>query len=192
MKTIKDNINSEIIIKNSRFICYLYKIKDINDINIYLNNIKKEHKDATHHCYAYILDDIKKSSDDGEPGGTAGIPILKVLENNNLNNILTIVVRYFGGIKLGAGGLVRAYTKSVTNAISNDNLVNLVKGYNIDIEFDYNQIKEIDYLLKEITINNKTFDTIIKYNINIQSNFLETIKSNKIKYTIIKEIYLEI
>ena len=192
MKTIKNNINSEIIIKNSRFICYLYKIKDINDIEIHLNNIKKENKDATHYCYSYIIDSIKKSSDDGEPGGTAGIPILKVLENNNLNNILAIVVRYFGGIKLGAGGLVRAYTKSVTNTISNDNLVNLVKGYNIDIEFNYNQIKEIDYLLKDITINNKIFDTIIKYNINIQSNFLETIKSNNIKYTIIKEIYLEI
>ena len=192
MKTIKTNINSEIIIKNSRFICYLYKINNLNDITTYLNNIKKEHKDATHHCYAYIIDDIKKSSDDGEPGGTAGIPILKVLENNNLNNILAIVVRYFGGIKLGAGGLVRAYTKSITNTISNNNLVNLVKGYNIDIEFNYNQIKEIDYLLKDITINNKIFDTIIKYNINIQSNFLETIKLNNIKYTIIKEIYLEI
>lgn len=192
MQTIKNNINSEIILKNSRFICYLYKIKEINDINIYLNNIKLEHKDATHHCYAYILDDIKKSSDDGEPGGTAGIPILKVLENNNLNNILAIVVRYFGGIKLGAGGLVRAYTKSVTNTISNDNLVNLVKGYNIDIEFNYNQSKEIDYLLKDITINNKTFDTKIKYNIDIPSSFLETIKLNNIKYTIVKEISLEI
>ena len=188
MQAIKNNTNSEIIIKNSRFICYLYKIKDINHIHTYLNNIKKEHKDATHYCYAYILDDIKKSSDDGEPGGTAGIPILKVLENNNLNNILAIVVRYFGGTKLGSGGLVRAYTKSVTNTILNNNLVNLIKGYNIDIEFTYNQIKEIDYLLKDININNKIFDTTIRYNINIPSEFLETIKINNIKHNIIKEI----
>ena len=191
MQTIKNNANNEIIIKNSRFICYLYKIKDTDNINIYLNDIKEKHKDATHYCYAYILDNIKKSSDDGEPSGTAGVPILKVLENNNLNNILAIVIRYFGGIKLGAGGLVRAYTKSVTNTLSNDNLVNLIKGYNIDIEFDYNKIKEIDYLLKDITINNKTFDTTIKYNIDIPTNFLVTIKINNISYTITKEIYIE-
>ena len=192
MHTIKNNTHNEIIIKNSRFICYLYKIKNINDINTILNELKNEHKDATHHCYAYIIDNIKKSSDDGEPGGTAGIPILKVLENNNLNNILAVVIRYFGGIKLGAGGLVRAYTKSVTNTISNDNIVNLIKGYNIEIEFNYNQVKEIDYLLKDININNKIFDTNIKYNIDIPTNFLEIIKTNNIKYTIIKEIYLEI
>ena len=156
MHTIKNNTHNEIIIKNSRFICYLYKIKNINDINTILNELK----DATHHCYAYIIDNIKKSSDDGEPGGTAGIPILKVLENNNLNNILAVVIRYFGGIKLGAGGLVRAYTKSVTNTLEQDNIVSLEEGYNIDIEFNYNQIKEIDYLLKDITINNKIFSYI--------------------------------
>lgn len=192
MQTIKNNINSEIIIKNSKFICYLYKINNLNDINTHLNNIKKENKDATHYCYAYILNNSKKSSDDGEPGGTAGIPILKVLENNNLNYILAIVVRYFGGIKLGAGGLVRAYTKSVTNTISNNNLVSLVKGYNIDIEFEYTKIKEIDYLLKDITINNKTFEKNIKYNINIPANFLEIIKLNNLKYNIIEEINLEL
>ena len=191
MKTIKNNTNNEIIIKNSKFICYLYKINNLNEINTLLNNIKEEHKDANHHCYAYILNNIKKSSDDGEPGGTAGIPILKVLENNDLNNILAIVVRYFGGIKLGAGGLVRAYTKSVTNTLSNDNIISLIKGYNLNIEFNYNQIKEIDYLLKDISINNKTFDNIVKYNINIPTNFLETIKLNNIKYEIINEIYIE-
>jgi len=192
MQTIKNNTQNEIIIKNSKFICYLYKVKDINEINNILNNIKEEHKDATHHCYAYILDNIKKSSDDGEPGGTAGIPILKVLENNNLNYVLAIVVRYFGGIKLGAGGLVRAYTKSVTSTITEDNIVILIQGYNIDIEFNYNQVKEIDYLLKNININKKEFNTNIKYNIDIPNDFLEIIKNNNITYKIIKEIYIEI
>lgn len=191
MKTIKNNIQNEIIIKNSKFICYLYKIKDINEANSLLNNIKEEHKDATHHCYAYILDNIQKSSDDGEPGGTAGIPILKVLEKNNLSNILAIVVRYFGGIKLGAGGLVRAYTKSVTNTLSEDNIISLTKGYNLDIEFNYDQVKEIDYLLKNITINNKEYNTTIKYNIDIPIEFLEIIKHNNLNYTIIKDIYIE-
>jgi len=192
MQTIKENSNSEIVIKNSRFICYLYKINDINDISIILNNLKLEHKDATHHCYAYIINNIKKSSDDGEPGGTAGIPILKVLENNNLTNILAVVIRYFGGIKLGAGGLVRAYTKSITNTLSNDNIVSLIQGYNIDIEFNYNQVKEIDYLLKDIKINKKEFNSKIKYNIDIPSYFLDIIKQNNINYTIQKEIHLEI
>lgn len=191
MQTIKNNTHNEIIIKNSRFICYLYKIKNIEEINNILNNLKEENKDATHYCYAYILDNIKKSSDDGEPGGTAGIPILKVLENNNLNNILAVVIRYFGGIKLGAGGLVRAYTKSVTNTLSKDNIVSLIEGYNLNIEFNYNQIKEIDYLLKDITINNKIFDNTVKYNIDIPKPFLETIELNNINYNIIKEINIE-
>ena len=191
MKTIKNNTNNEIIIKNSRFICHLYKIKDLNDISNYLNNIKSTYKDATHYCYAYILNDQKKSSDDGEPSGTAGFPILKVLENNNLNNILAIVIRYFGGIKLGAGGLVRAYTKSVTNTLTENNIISLTHGYNLTIEFNYNQIKEIDYLLKDITINNKEFNNTITYNIDIPINFLETIKLNNINYLINKEILIE-
>lgn len=191
MYTIKNNTNYEIIIKNSRFICFMYKIKDISDVTNILKSLKEEHKDATHHCYAYILNNIKKSSDDGEPGGTAGIPILKVLENNNLTNILTVVIRYFGGIKLGAGGLVRAYTKSVTSTISKDNIVSLIKGYNLDIEFNYNQTKEIDYLLKDIKINHKEFNNIIKYNIDIEESFLQTIKLNNINYSNIKDIYLE-
>ena len=191
MNSIKYNTNNEIIIKNSRFICHLYKIKDLEDISNYLTNIKSTYKDATHYCYAYILNNLKKSSDDGEPSGTAGFPILKVLENNNLNNILAIVIRYFGGIKLGAGGLVRAYTKSVTNTLSEDNIISLIQGYNITIEFNYNQIKEIDYLLKDITINNKVFNNTITYNIDIPITFLETIKLNNINYQINKEILIE-
>lgn len=191
MKTIKNNTNNEIIIKNSKFICYLYKIKSLDEALNILQILKQKHKDATHHCYAYIIDNIKKSSDDGEPGGTAGIPILKVLENSNLTNVLAVVIRYFGGIKLGAGGLVRAYTKSITNTIKNDNLSNISHGYNIDIEFNYNRQKEIDYLLKNITINNKSFNTTIKYNINIKENDLKILKTNNISYTIIKELNIE-
>lgn len=191
MNTIKNNTTNEIIIKNSRFICILYKTNKKEDISNILENIKEEYKDATHYCYAYIIDNHKKSSDDGEPGGTAGIPILQVLEKNNLNYILAVVIRYFGGIKLGAGGLVRAYTKSVTNTINKDNLVELIKGYNVDITFNYESIKNIDYLLKNIKINNKIFDTTIKYNIDIEENFLKTIIDNKIEYNIKKDIYIE-
>lgn len=191
MYTIKNNTSNEIIVKNSRFICYLYRIKDKSEVNNIINNIKEVNKDANHYCYAYIIDDYKKSSDDGEPSGTAGIPMLKVLEANQLNNILAVVVRYFGGILLGAGGLVRAYTKSVTNTLSNDNIVELTKGYNVSISFNYNQIKEVDYLLKDININNKKFDDIVIYNIDIPEDFLEVIKINNINYEVLKEINIE-
>ena len=177
MKTIKDNNKNEIIIKNSRFICLLYKLDNINNIDNILNNIKKEYKDATHYCYAYIFDNTYKSSDDGEPGGTAGMPILNVLKNNNLNYVLAIVVRYFGGIKLGAGGLVRAYTKSVTETIKKSTITTLIDGYNLIIEFDYDKIKEIDYLLKDSVINNKSFDNKIIYDIDIDENIYKTLKN---------------
>ena len=90
-----------------------------------MKSIKNKYKDATLHCYAYIIDNIKRFSDDNEPGGTAGMPILNVLENNDLNHILCIVVRYFGGIKLGANGLVRAYSGSCNEAIDCSSVVEL-------------------------------------------------------------------
>lgn len=191
MYTINNNSKYELIIKNSRFITLLYKVKSIDNIKDILNIIKLEYPEATHYCYAYIIDNIKKSSDDGEPSGTAGIPILKVLESNNLTNVLAITIRYFGGIKLGANGLIRAYTKSIANAIKENTLKELTKGINIDITFNYNQVKEIDYLLKDIKINNKTFENNITYNIDIEKSFLNTITNNHLEYKINKYIDIE-
>ena len=190
MYTIENNIKYELIIKNSKFITILYKIND-NNIDDILFNIKNEYPDATHYCYAYIINDIKKSSDDGEPSGTAGIPILKVLENNNLTNVLCIVIRYFGGIKLGANGLVRAYTKSCANAIKEANIKELVDGINITLTFPYTRLKEIDYLLKDLKINAKSFDNLITYNLNIEKDFLNIIINNNLDYQIIKYLKIE-
>ena len=94
MKSVIDNENT-IIIKNSRFICLIYQIDDVSKVDNYLENAKKKYKDATHYCYAYIIGNNSKCSDDGEPSGTAGIPMLQVLKKNNLNNVLCIVIRYF-------------------------------------------------------------------------------------------------
>lgn len=191
MKRISNNIENTIIIKNSKFITNLFIVENIEEVNKYLNLIKDKYRDANHNCYAYIVDNIRKCSDDGEPSGTAGIPMMKVLEHKDLNNVLAVVTRYFGGIKLGAGGLVRAYTNSVSKTLDIVNIIDTIKGYNIDIIFNFNDIKHIDYLLKDIKILNKEYKDIVKYNLNVSNNLLEILKQNNIKYNIIKEIYIE-
>lgn len=163
MYSIKDNIESTIVIKKSKFITKLYYVSDINEINNILKEIKNEYKDATHVCYAYIVNSIEKCSDDKEPSGTAGIPILNVLKKNNLTNILAIVIRYFGGIKLGAGGLTRAYSNSVNETIKLSNIVELISGYLIEIEFSYDNVKLIDYMLNNKTIIDKKYEDNIIY-----------------------------
>ena len=147
MKTIIDNYQNEIIIKNSRFITLLFKFYDNDDLSKFIEIAKKEYPKATHYTYAYITESYKKSSDDGEPGGTAGVPMLSLLEKENLINVLAITIRYFGGIKLGAGGLVRAYSKSVRDAILEDNLCEVVDGYEVEITTTYDKQKDLDYLL---------------------------------------------
>ncbi|MBO4412541.1 MAG: YigZ family protein [Clostridia bacterium] len=109
----------ELEIKKSKFIGYLFEIGSLEEIKQIVDNLKKEHKKATHICYAYRLNSpfAEKAVDDGEPSGTAGKPILNVLQKQNIENSLLVVVRYFGGIKLGAGGLFRAYSKCASETI---------------------------------------------------------------------------
>lgn len=151
MNTIKNNINNTIIVNKSTFITEIIKIKNKEEAMQELTKVKEKYKDASHYCYAYIIDDNKKSSDDGEPGGTAGIPIMEVLTKFELNYIICIVIRYFGGIKLGAGGLIRTYRKAVISAINNNknNIVSLIDGYNLIIEIPYSEQKELEFILKE-------------------------------------------
>ena len=175
MKSVINN-EKEIIVKNSRFICMLFNVNDIDDVNKYVEIAKNKYKNATHYCYAYIIDSYQKCSDDGEPSSTAGMPMLEVLKKNDLNNVLAITIRYFGGIKLGAGGLVRAYTKSVTNALDGS-IKDMVMGYNITIKFSYNLLKKIDYLLKDYTNINKNFDEDIVYSLDVTVDTYEAIKN---------------
>lgn len=192
MFTIDNDITNEIIIKNSKFICIIHKIYNIDDIDLYLKTVKDLYKDATHYCYAYIINDIKKFNDDGEPSGTAGSPIIQVLEKNNLNYVICIVIRYFGGIKLGAGGLIRSYSKSVVECLKLSNIKELIKGYNVDIIFNYNYINTVNYLLKECNILNKEFNDNITYNLNIDNNLYNQLKNDSnIKVIINKEIKIE-
>ena len=176
MKTISKNIENEIIINKSRFICKLVKVYSEEDVINALNNVKEEYKDATHYCYSYIIDNTERFNDDGEPGGTAGMPILNVLKQNELNYVLCIVIRYFGGIKLGAGGLVRAYTKSARECLNASTLKELKIGFSIKILFDYDKVKLIDYTLNNIDINDKTFEDKITYTFDISNENYDKIK----------------
>lgn len=185
MKSIQKEITSEIIINKSRFITILTNINDIDKVKEKLEEIKKQYKDATHYCYAYIINNHERCSDNGEPSGTAGMPILNVLKQNDLTNILCVVIRYFGGIKLGAGGLIRAYSTSASVALNKATITNLVNGYNITIEFSYNNLKQIDYLLKNIDIK-KDYQTNIIYTFNITEEKLKQIESELNKLSKIK------
>ena len=195
MKSIKFNIENEFIIKKSKFITKLYFVTSEIEIKNILDENKTEYKDATHICYAYILNNVERFNDDSEPSGTAGMPILNVLKNNNLNNVLCIVIRYFGGIKLGAGGLIRAYCSSVSEALNKTEIINVVNGKKIELTFSYDDIKKINHILNDINIVDKQFDENVKYiiivkekNVNSLINQLTELCNIKIKEnTLIKD-----
>ena len=195
MKSIKFNIENEFIIKKSKFITKLYFVTSEIEIKNNLDENKTEYKDATHICYAYILNNVERFNDDSEPSGTAGMPILNVLKNNNLNNVLCVVIRYFGGIKLGAGGLIRAYCSSVSEALNKTEIINIVNGKKIELTFSYDDIKKINHILNDINIVDKQFDENVKYiiivkekNVNSLINQLTELCNIKIKEnTLIKD-----
>lgn len=175
MKSVKFNEHT-ITIKNSKFICLLFQVENKQEILELLKKTKAQYPAATHYCYAYILNNDKKGDDDGEPSGTAGIPILQVLEKNNLNHVLCIVVRYFGKIKLGASGLIRAYTKSVTETLKN-HIILLKEGYCINIIFPYSILKNVDHLLKDVKIITKKFQENITYQLYADTEIIEKLKT---------------
>ena len=191
MKSISKLQTNEIVINKSRFITTLAPLECTEDINKIIDFTKNKFKNATHYCLAYKLDNIKKFDDDGEPSGTAGMPILNVLDNRDLDNIICIVTRYFGGIKLGAGGLVRAYTKAVTTTLDNASIITLIKGLELEIIFKYDNIKQIDYLLKDLNIISKEYDELITYHFLIKKeeylDILEKLKPLIKSYKVIRE-----
>lgn len=149
-----DSIYEEtVVINKSKFITTLIPIESQEDAQKNIEIINKKYSDATHNCYAYISNEIateQRFSDDGEPQGTAGIPMLEVLKKRNVYMTLVVVTRYFGGIKLGAGGLVQAYSSSVANALNNAQIVENILSHNIEIETNYSVYKK----LQEIVENN--------------------------------------
>lgn len=160
MKTIKEFVKVNQTINRSEFITSLYPVSSIEEVQEILQNVRKTYYDATHNCYAYILGlegDQKKASDDGEPSGTSGMPILGALEKNDLTNVLCIVTRYFGGIKLGAGGLVRAYSSSASLGVNSATLLTLTKVLKIEITTSYQQVNVIMKTLANEKLYDKKF-----------------------------------
>lgn len=139
-------------IKKSKFICHVKRVSSEEEAIDFINAIKKEHYKATHNCSAFIIGEqsnIKRTSDDGEPSGTAGIPMLGVLENHHITNSCVVVTRYFGGIKLGAGGLIRAYSGSVAQAVREIGLVEIKEQVVLGITLSYSQYQEFANFLKD-------------------------------------------
>ena len=154
-RTIKEDGQVQEEIKKSRFICHAKRVYSEEEARAFINAIKKEHYKATHNCSAFIVgehSEIKRTSDDGEPSGTAGVPMLGVLENHNLTNVCVVVTRYFGGIKLGAGGLIRAYAGSVALAVKEIGIVEIKEQAGIQIQMSYAQYQEYGNFLKEYNL----------------------------------------
>ena len=151
-RTIKEDGQVQEEIKKSRFICHAKRVYSEDEARDFITAIKKEHYKATHNCSAFILgerSEIKRTSDDGEPSGTAGVPMLGVLENHNLTNVCVVVTRYFGGIKLGAGGLIRAYAGSVALAVKEIGIIEIKEQAGIAIQMSYAQYQEYSNFLRE-------------------------------------------
>ena len=175
MKSIINKEIYEITIKNSKFIGIIQHIECRDDIKNILSAIKNEYKNATHYCYAFTLINDKGFSDDGEPNKTAGLPILQLIESEDLVNVLVVVIRYFGGIKLGPGGLIRAYSNTTREVINKSKKIDLINGYEASISFSYTLEKDVNYILKNSIIKNKLYEQDCTYIIEVTKDILDNL-----------------
>ena len=195
--TIKKNVQSELIEKKSKFIVNLFYVESVKEAEEIINKTKKKYFDARHNCIAYrIMEEnlVEKSSDDGEPSGTAGAPMLNILQKNNLVNVLVIVTRYFGGILLGTGGLVRAYSNSLLQAIEKSEKVEKSYGQELEVVLDYNEFENFKYYCKNKEINivdNQYLENIvckIELEEKIKNQLISDFETKKINFRNIKEL----
>ena len=160
--SIKESVQTEIVVKKSKFICNLIRVENQKEAEECIKKIKKKYYDARHNCVAYrVIENeqiVEKSSDDGEPSGTAGGPMLNILQKNNLCNIVVIVTRYFGGILLGTGGLVRSYSDATFEAINMAEKIEKCIGLEAEAELDYNNLESFKYYCKKNDIYIKNCD----------------------------------
>ena len=186
----------EVIEKKSRFIAHVLPVQSEEEALMYIEKIKKEHWDARHNCYAFIIgrnSEIHRFSDDGEPQGTAGKPILEVLVNGNIRNTLIIVTRYFGGTLLGTGGLVRAYGQSAKVGIQNALVMRVCEGVSFDLRCDYNSIGKIKYIMGQMNISaEEEYGEDVNLHINMKKSDLKNFQNQVVDATSGKAVWGEI
>ena len=173
--TIKQAHSIENVISKSRFIAYIKPVSTENEAKAFIDEIKTKHKDATHNCSAYTVGpemNIQKANDDGEPSGTAGIPMLEILKKQEIHNVCVVVTRYFGGIKLGAGGLIRAYSGAVRDVIYDIGRVELREAIPVTVTLDYDQTGKFEYELASTTflLREQFYTDIVNYQIDVVKN----------------------
>lgn len=199
-KTIKAYAQAQIEERRSRFIGQIMPVSSASEAIEFINSVKQKYSDATHNVYAYrIKDDTEKYSDDGEPGGTAGLPVMQVLKNEELLNVSLVVTRYFGGILLGSGGLVRAYSKSAKEAILAGDIITMKRASILQVLCDYNTYGKLQALLSNIggTVNDAVFAEQITVEVLVNEtetegfiNRLNDISSGRATYKITGEAFL--
>lgn len=173
--TIKQAHSIENVISKSRFIAYIKPVATENEAKAFIDEIKIKHKDATHNCSAYTVGpemNIQKANDDGEPSGTAGIPMLEILKKLEIHNVCVVVTRYFGGIKLGAGGLIRAYSGAVRDVIYDIGRVELREAIPVTVTLDYDQTGKFEYELASTTflLREQFYTDKVSYQIDVVKN----------------------
>ena len=198
MITIKDYIQSEIVEKKSKFIANIFFIESVEEAENKIKEIKKKYHDARHNCSSYrVLEEgkiIEKSSDDGEPSGTAGGPMLNILQKRDLVNVVVIVTRYFGGILLGTGGLVRAYSDVTQNAIEEAEKVEIILGKEFEVKVDYSSLEKLKYYARINSINISKIEygneiiCILQISNQNTNKFLEDIEKKNLNIIEYKEI----
>ena len=185
--TIKSPVKASFIEKRSEFIGYLSPVSTNEQAVEFINSIKSEHRKAKHNVYAYILrnDNITRYSDDGEPQGTAGVPVLDVLQKNNLTDICCVVTRYFGGILLGGGGLVRAYSHCASIAVEAANILNMNYCITALLEMNYELYGKVNYILPEFEVKliNQDFGSSVRLTVNVKSEMYNSLCNKLIDVT---------
>lgn len=192
-KTIKENVSAEIVEKKSKFIANIFYIETRGEAEKIIKDMNRKYHDARHNCYAYRIYNelgiIEKSSDDGEPSGTAGAPILNILAKGNIVNVLIIVTRYFGGILLGTGGLVKSYSEVCNNALQISNIINIENGYLYKIILKYKEISRFKHFcdLNAINITKESYLENVELNVELTNEKIKLIeKCNNIEFETIK------
>ncbi len=203
-RTIHSFGSDETIINKSRFIGYAKPISSEEEAIDFIQEIKSKHKDATHNVYAYVYgesNNIQRYSDDGEPSGTAGIPVLEVIKKEDLRNVVVVVTRYFGGIKLGTGGLVRAYTKGAKAGLESAQIVDKVLFKKVKVRIDYtlygkveNELLRMEYIISDVIYDDAVNIIILCENENVNNliNLITELTSSRMIYEELDEEYYSV